>query len=446
MTKHYILKEPLNRMGISKTINLNALAQGIGKVISVTFGFLTLLVLRRFLGRQNFGDYIFIFSVVLIFVSLSDFGTHLVSVKEAAQREKIQAKVLGNVLLLRFFLSLIGILLAFLLVLFFLKEKGVYFPTLLALPLIVLLGLKNSLMVVFHSKLKLYLASLQEVLAAFLLFASSLIVAWKAADLSSYIFLTIASYLFVFILFALFSLKRFEIKFDLDFTLLKHLFCQSFPLGTILLIFTLYSRIDTMILKFSWGADSVAVYGLAYKVYENLTLPAAFLMNAVLPPVAKNIKSFRKERICSLLQIVFDLLLFGAIVFIFSIFLAAPLIMKILTGASSFDEVFVLRILLLALPFAFLNHLTGYTIIVLGQQKKSLLISLCALFFNFLANIFLIPRFSFKAAAFNAVLTQGLVFLLSWRILRKELAFYPRFFAWPKTVWWYIKNRGRVFD
>ncbi len=428
-------------MDISKRINLNFLSQLGGKAFCLFFALLTTFILRRFLGKQNFGDYIFALSFITVFVTLSDFGSHLVSVKEASQR-KDKAEVMGNILFLRAFFSLLALAASFLIVCFFLKKSSFLF---FALPLIFVLSFKNSLMVIFHTRLKLYFASLQEVLFSLISLLSAFFIVVFQKKLEEYFLSFFILAVFILIVFSFLVWRQFKPRFCLDYSFLKKFLNQSWPLGGILLLFTLYSRLDTFLLKFLWGAEVLGAYGLAYKIYENLVLPAAFFMNAVLPLVAQAVIKNRRKLIY-LLKISADLLLFASGVFVILVLISAPLIMKVLTGCFSLEETLALRILVLGLPFAFLNHLTGYVIITIKKQKQSLIISFFALLFNLIANLFLIPRFSFRAAAVNTVLTQALVFIFSARILKKEIGFSPYLLSWPKTIKSFILKRGGIFD
>jgi len=432
-------------MSLSRTVNLNVFSQIFGKVFSATLGFATTIILRRLFGAGTFGDYIFILSLVTLFVSLADFGTHLVSVNLAAQDRTKEAKVLGNAILLRLGLALATFLIFGLVILVFFSRQAIFLNLVLTLPLIFLINFKDSLLVLFHIKMRLYFSSLQDFLVALLLFLAAVFTLLVKPELAFYIILINCCYLIVAVPFFWLAHKKITISWQLDFKIIKKLFYQSAPLGIILVSYTLYSKVDTLILKFVWGSASVGVYGLSYKIYENLVLPAAFLMNAVLPIIAEQFKLVKLDKLFFLLQRMFDLLILGALALIILFYCLAPTLVKIFTGGQG-DEVLLFRILLLALPFAYLNHLTGYTNIVLSQQKKSLVIALVALVFNFGANLLLIPLFAGRGAAVITVLTQVLVFVLSLRVLNFKLKFRPRLYCWPKTLYDFIKLRGGIFD
>ena len=431
-------------MSASRQINLNTLYQIAGKSLAVIFGFLSVIFLRRTLGLSGFGNYIYIISYIAIFVTLSDFGTHLVSVKQASQKQKIQSKILGNVLMLRTVFSLIASLLALLIGLFaFQKNINL---CLLSLPLIILTTFKSSLLIVFHTKLKLYFSAIHEILIAFFLFLVSWHLYLTEGTLSLYLISANLIYLFLSFPFLYFALKIVSLNFIPNANIQKKIITQSLPLAGILLLYTLYSKIDNILLEFITGSESLGIYGVSYKIYENLILPSAYLMNSVLPIMAKKLISKNKNLFNNLFQKTADVLIFFALILTPLIYILAPFLTAIIVGSPAPLETRTLRILILALPFAFLNHLAGYTIITINQQAKSLIISFFALIFNFTANLLLIPKFSFAAAAANTVLTQLLVLILSFWVIYNKRGISLSLISWPKTFYLFVKKKGRVFD
>jgi len=433
-------------MSFSRQINLNTFSQLAGKFGAAGLAFLTAIILRRTLGLQGFGDYVIVFNLITLLVSLADFGTALVSVKEASQQVLAQSKILGNSIIVRLLLSITSLVIGLLVMQLFLRDQKLLSLFFLGCPLVILLMAKNTIFIFFHTKLTLYLGSLQEFFISFLLLASAILVNCTVNPLASYLKLVIFSYILILIPFSIIAFKSLRPHLKPDFKLMKILLRKSLPLGLVLSLFTIYSKIDTLILRYFTTASVVGSYGLSYKIYENLTLPAAYFMNSLLPLVAVGLAKNKLTTVKNFLQRGADLLIGGSLLLILIMFLLAPFLLQLITGTDSGAEILALRLLLLALPFACLNHLTGYTIIALGSQKQSLKIAAVALLFNFLANLFFIPRFSFMAAGFITVLTEALVLALSLSVIKKEINFIPRFNTWPKTAWQFIKLKGRIFE
>lgn len=431
-------------MSLSKTIAINTLAQVFGKFGVLIFGIITTIFLRRFLGRSGYGDYVFITSFTLMLVSLADFGTHLIGVKEASQQSQKQIKIISSVFLLRLLLTSLTVIIGLFIIKVFFPHQPLTNLLFLSLLLMVAIMLKNSLTIIFHTKLKLTYAGLMDGLTAGLILLITIILLYLKQNLYWLISGLALVYGLIFLLFLPLSQRLIPFSFTLDKKLIKKIIKEILPMGGILFLYTCYSKFDTLALKIFWGSEVVGVYGLAYKIHENLIVLAAFLMNSLLPILSQTIAD--KKKFSFLLQKTFDVLLLSGLGILLIIFIAAPLIIKIIIGKMAVNEIIALRVLVFATFVSFLNHLTGYTIISLGEQKKSFLISVLALVFNVVSNLIFIPLFSFKAAAVNTFLTEGLVLVFSSLVIYKKLHWFPHLFSFPKTALAIIRTKGKIYD
>lgn len=442
-------------MSLSKSITINTLSQVLGKISVVIFGILGTIVLRRYLGRSFYGDYIYVISLATMFATLADFGSHLITVREASQKEKKQGQIIANVFILR--LILVSLAAIILIGLAFIpsfsgsanKNSNLTLPIIFSVLIIFSLSFKNSLTIIFHTKLKLFYFSLMNFLTGFLaLLGAVFLVAINAGKKPSFFVLNLGLANFLaFIFFLPLALRLINLRFKLSKKIIKRIILQTAPMGGILLLFTLYSKIDTVILKLYQNSEAVGIYGLTYKIHENLNVMAAYLMNSLLPIFSKlAVNKSKQKSFKKLFQTSFDVLLVSGALLAGITFLISPLIIRILTGGFFKKEIFCLRILVLATFFSFLNHLMGYSIVALKKQAKSFYIAGLALGFNLTVNLIFIPLFSFKAAAINTVLTEGLVLILSSLVVYKKLAWFPKLTSFPKTITDIIKKKGRVFD
>lgn len=433
----------------SRTIAVNTFSQIFAKLIMIAFGICATIVLRRYLGRSFYGDFIFVISLVTMLSTFADFGTHLITVREASQQQEKQTQIIGNVIILRFCFSIIaGLALGVMaLVPFFARELS--WSLISGIFLLVSISLKNSLLIIFHTKLKLAYFSLMNSLASFIAFIGALVLVFLGADKKPLLFvlnLGLANFLPLLLFFPQ-AKKMMRINWQINKAIIKRLLGQTAPLAGILLLFTLYSKLDTVILKLCQTSEAVGVYGLTFKIHENLNVLAAYLMNSLLPVFSRwAIDENKQKKFKKIFQLVFDLLVFSGAGLSILIYFLAPLIIRLLTGDFLGSEILSLRILIWATFFSFLNHLMGYSIIALGKQASSFFISALALSFNLLANLIFIPLYSFRAAGVNAVLTQALVLLLSSLVVFKKLKWFPCFWHFPRAVLLFIKKKGRIFD
>lgn len=105
-----------------------------------------------------------------------------------------------------------------------------------------------------------------------------------------------------------------------------------------------------------------------------------------------------------------------------SVFFFAPMIIRLIGGVSYSGAVPSFRILLFSLfPIAMSNILGGQVLIPAGMEKKLLLAEICGAVFNFLDNLFAIPRYSIEGAALTTVISEIIVWLLCVFFCKREL-------------------------
>jgi len=79
----------------------------------------------------------------------------------------------------------------------------------------------------------------------------------------------------------------------------------------------------------------------------------------------------------------------------------------------------ILRYLVLALPFLFLNNLTGVTLNSINKEKLAFFSTTTASVFNILLNLLLIKMIGITGAVVSTIMTELLVFLMQLFFLVK---------------------------
>jgi len=94
----------------------------------------------------------------------------------------------------------------------------------------------------------------------------------------------------------------------------------------------------------------------------------------------------------------------------------APFLVLLLGGQSYLPHAAIaLQIMIWSIPFGWINSITNYILIALGQQSKLTRAFVVGLSFNFIANLILIPHYSYVAAAAVTImseLVEGFVFMI----------------------------------
>lgn len=419
----------------------NTFSQGTGKAVTVGLGVITTMLLTRYLGPGEYGNYLFAITFFTFFAVLANWGTDLITVREAASREKEADKILGNMFLVR---GILGIMAAItgLVLLVVLDKLGKFDAE--RIPLLVIFGLilttmfKDSGEIVFKTFLKMRLMAITEILASLITFVLIGFFIWQKFGMEMFLWAILIGQ----IMGAGFCFWRagkiIKLDFKWDWQLIKKILRETLPMGGILILFTLYTNLDRFMLQAMQKSEALGFYGTAYKIQDVLVLGAAYLMNSLLPIFSRATIEERKE----LYARAFWVLAAMAVIVWLGVQIFAPLMIKILAGESFAASVLALRLLSFATVMSYFNHLTGFTLIAIRRQGVSFWIAIISLSVNFLINLYAIPRFSFYGAAGVTFLTELTTLLLTSVALYRAGGLRPRFSVLKVLIRDVIEKRG----
>lgn len=386
-----------------------------GKILSVVVSLITTGILTRKLGVAVYGQYILIVSLSIFFDALADFGSSIIGVREAskAENENERIKVWSNVAILRLIMAIFSLILGLGLIFSWPDLKEIRTEAVLAWVMLIFTSLAGSLGIVWQTRIRMEAKVLVEVMfpTVFLLclwwFSGEINLVWV---FGTYLIARIVTLAWGW------WIGRGTINFRLiNKKLIKELLKMSWPMGVYLIIFSAYDRaIDAIMIRRFLGAGEVAWYGLAYKIYGVLIQPAYFLVSGIFP-----ILSQKKDN-----KVIFRwsalILFLAGLSIMLLVWIFAPLMVYVLAGSQFEASVGVLRILMIALVFAYLGHLVGFTLISKEGQREMLGMGAIILLFNLTGNIIAIPRFGIMGAAMVTVLTEALSLILMSIRLKKR--------------------------
>jgi O-antigen/teichoic acid export membrane protein len=397
---------------------INTLVQVAGKIVTVFLSLVTTAILTRKLGPEIYGNYLLITSVWLLFDSAVDFGSKVIGVKEASTKENEQRnEVYIQVAWFRTLTSLLLFLVGVGVILFWSGFNGLEIEALIALLMIGFTAMAGSLEIIFQTEMRMDLKVLGEIVFPLIF----VIFLWLAKDKVNLIWI-FGVYLGARILSLILGLSLIKkITNKIKLVKINQLFLKKFiratwPMGVYMILFSGYDRaVDSILIKQLIGVTDLAYYGLAYKIYGNLIQPAYFLINSVFPLLSGKTENKRK-----LFWQTARLMLFGALIVAPTVYFLSPWIIKVLGGQAYLAAVEVLRILLVAMVFAYIGHLVGFTLIAKGKQKLILLIGIISLIVNIGGNLMFIPQYGIIGAAWVTVLTEMVASVLMIIFLQRQ--------------------------
>ena len=110
----------------------------------------------------------------------------------------------------------------------------------------------------------------------------------------------------------------------------------------------------------------------------------------------------------------------------------APTLIGLLGGAQFLpDGAIALQLMVWFIPIGWINSLTNYVLIALDLQRPLRWAFMVGVGFNLIANVIFIPLYGYKAAAIITVLSEVVLQIAFYRLLRRALAPVP----WISPLW-----------
>lgn len=381
----------------------NTAVQTIGKVIMILISLVTTAILTRRLGAGIYGGFVLTTSIFLLLDALADFGSRAIGVREASKNPEKAEEIFAQLTGLRLILANIGFVIGVILIFTFPGFAEIKWEALISLLMIFFTSIAGSLEIVFQTRMKMDLKTIMDVSFPLIFLISILI--WPGTLKLIWVMVL---YLLARILSLMVGQKLVKWKITFKIEKMGYWLKELWPMGVYLIIFTAYDRaLDSMMISKFLGLKEVAWYGLSYKIYNSLVQPAYFFVASVFPLLSSQIEG-KKKLFLKSLGLILVVLLIGAPI----LSGMAPWMIQILGGMDYMPSVGVLRILIWAMVFAYVNHLLGFSLIAKRGQKSILFIGLCSLTFNILGNFWAIPRYGINGAALVTVYTEMLSAIL----------------------------------
>lgn len=432
-------------MSVSSKIAWNTLVQIVGKAMSTGLGVAITFLLTHYLTHANYGVYTFALVFTTMFGTLADWGLSIITVREASKRPSEAKEIIGNVLVIRLLLALSAATLAIIFVNLSNYDATTKLVTSIAATYLLAISLKTSFQIIFQTKLQMTNWAISEIVANVLTFCLLTLFIMFKADLVLIMFAFLAGNFLSAGVAAILGYRLLPLKISLIQSSTRFMLMEALPMGAILVVFTIYNRIDTVILSFFKGADAVADYGLAYRIFEVVILGAAYFANSILP-IISTLADKDRIKLTIFVRKAYVILLFLGVGAAACTWILAPFAIGLLGGSAYSGAVWNLRLLSFSLIVSYFNHLGGFTLIALGKQWSSFKIALIALTVNVGLNFLLIPRYAASGAAINTFLTEGLIVILSLVVLKKTLNFTPSLHDIYDVSKEFIEKKGHIFN
>jgi O-antigen/teichoic acid export membrane protein len=210
----------------------------------------------------------------------------------------------------------------------------------------------------------------------------------------------------------------------------------SYPLMINNLLATLFFRVDGLILRAVSGDTILGWYGMAYKFVDALNIVPSSITLALFPILSRmagdrrgtsvdaapreSTGENRSDRLLDTTTLACKALLTLALpVAVGTTLLAEPLV-RIVGGDDYLPHsAIALQVLIWFVPVSFINGLLQYVLIALNRQTLITRTFVVATLFNVVANLLLVPHWSYLAAATITILSELVLLAPFWFAIRQ---------------------------
>ncbi len=387
---------------ILKNYLLNATAQILGRVFSMGCVFLIFVMVARFIGAEQFGQYTYLIIFWGILFSIAEFGTNSVIAKDLAQKQDNDQIYFGNFLLLKLGLFCITIMLAIPVAWFLRPDLFLFLLSgIIALPILGSRFFEPIFQIYERPWYSLWLS----VSYGFIYLVLSLLVLfWKPRIdmiIGAYI---IANIVYVVLAFTL-SSRVIRPIFKFDRKIIHSILKVTIPIGLSGILTLVQMRADTFMLASMKGDLEVGLYNAAYKFLDMAVILAIMIFNPLMPILSKYALENREKlryNFTRILEIISMAILPVAIITPF----VSKSIILICYGSDFIEAASALNIMAWIGVLVFYSIL-NYTVLV-AVEVVAFQIWLTALsaVMNVSLNLFLIPSYGINGAAWATLLTE----------------------------------------
>ncbi|MEJ0020988.1 MAG: flippase [Candidatus Doudnabacteria bacterium] len=415
-------------------IGRNILSLLVSRILAAVILFLIYNRLIQYLGPDIAGQYGLLAAYLTVFTFFVDLGMQQLVIKKVSENKAEASKYLGNYFSIQFLLGL-----GFMLILDVIVLTAHYPPL-----------VKHSL---FITGISLLLSSLTMPLMAIINAFQRLVVIARVNFLNSVInagmmiaaivfrknifflaFIPGIVAIFDILMYSYFVHKNFTpfgLKFDFGFW--KSLFVWNMPF-MFLTIFSIYNRIDTLILPHLRSFTENGYYTYAYKFWDTLAFLPAVVAAALYPYFAEKIKTGAIEDVRKVLTTYTRYMIAVGIPLSMGAYLLSGRIIQAFIPDGKFAPAATALWLLISAVSVLFIYVPVNSVIISQKTKTATIITGFNLLFNVVLNLLLIPKFGFVVAAVLTLCSEMVQLIGYTYVVQTKIISFPYLINFVKPI------------
>lgn len=375
------------------------------KIIQALLGLVITMLSARYLGPSGYGLINYAASIVAFFVPVMQLGLNATLVQEIIEMPETEGETLGTALTLSFVSSVACIIgtIAFSAI----ANQGEIVTIIVCALYSTLLIFQSIEMIQFWFQAKL-LSKYTSIV---------MLVSYAVVSFYKVLLLINGSHLYWFAVsqaldFGIIAISLVIIygklgtqKLSFSFARAKQMINRSKHYILSGLMVTVFAQTDKIMLKMMLDEVAVGYYSAAVTCAAMTTFVFVAIIDSARPSILEGMKESNKA-FETRLKMLYSIVIFLALLQSLVITILAPIIVKILYGASYTPAVAVLQILIWYTTFSYIGSVKDIWILANEKQRLLWIINLSGAIANVVLNACLIPMLGIKGAAIASLATQ----------------------------------------
>ncbi|MCW2958681.1 MAG: polysaccharide biosynthesis protein [Solirubrobacterales bacterium] len=409
----------------SRRVVLDILGQLVTRGGNIALGIAVTIVLVRVLGDARFGQWSTILAIVQIVGYFGDLGLEQIAVRRAAEDADGQSQWLSSLLTFRLAVG-VPVTLVTLVVTLLLAEDSTMRATGVILSGTVLVGSLAAYRTIFQLHVRNSTTAAFELANGIVWGLAVVLVAVLDGGMIALAWAFLGAALVTNLAQAVVAHRLVPLRPSLDRDQVREFVKVGVPVAVGSLLILSYGRIDQVLVFHYTGDRGAGLYGAAYRILDRAMLLPGTVVATIFPLMAAAHATdiARVRRLVQLGAEVIATITFPVLPVM--AFLATPVI-ELLFGREFSDASTAFAILMGLFAISGFGYMSGYLVLLLGLQKRFIVIALVGLVVNVGLNVLLLPRYGFEAAAVVTIVTD--VVVVGWSlhtslgVLQMRLAF-----------------------
>ena len=271
-------------MNTIQTIAKNTGVLTLMHIVTMILGLIFTVSLARCFGDFAFGKYSFAIAFTALFAVLMDLGFNSLTIREVARDKTLAKKYMGNILIIKLFLSLVFFALVVAAVNLMHYPSDTKTIVYIFGASTVLTSFGGLFRAIFHAFEKMEYDSLLTIIQQVIVVSIGLTLLFLGYNLIQVVSVFLLGGIINVVFSLIVTVKKFaKPEFEVDFAFWKTSIINAIPFGLTAIFVIIYVRIDTVMLSMMVGDAPVGWYNAAVTLILGLTFIPGVFLGAVFP-------------------------------------------------------------------------------------------------------------------------------------------------------------------